>query len=205
MTGVPATPRRTRQRVIKLVAAAAVLALAAWVVAARTSGPPDPGIQTSGAGTVQQISPDERPTVEPFAAETLAGDTLDTSTLSGVVVYNVWGSWCAPCRTEAPALARVARERSEDVTFVGINVRDSPSAARAFERRYDVPYDSVTSADSSQALLSFGGAAAAAGVPSTYVVDPQGRMAARLIGETTYRTLREVVDDVRAEQPSPWG
>src|SRR3546814_19560929 len=74
----------------------------------------------------------------------LSGDTLDTSSLRGeVVVFNVWGSWCVPCATEAPDLVKVANELDTQVVFVGINVRDNEAAARAFEREYAVPYDSV--------------------------------------------------------------
>src|SRR3546814_3529887 len=89
----------------------------------------------------------------------LSGDTLDTSSLRGeVVVFNVWGSWCVPCATEAPDLVKVANELDTQVVFVGINVRDNEAAARAFEREYAVPYDSVVAQDSSRAMLSFAGA-----------------------------------------------
>src|SRR3546814_12017161 len=66
---------------------------------------------------------------------------------------------------------------------LGINVRDNEAAARAFEREYAVPYDSVVAQDSSRAMLSFAGALAAAAVPTTLVIDREGGVAARARSE----------------------
>lgn len=156
------------------------------------------GSSSTGSGDViQQYAEGERKAVEPFAGALLDGEEFDSTALQGhVTVVNVWGSWCGPCREEAPVLARVAREtRDEGVRFIGINVRDNPAAARAFERTFDVPYPSIVSDDSPEALLAFGGLLASAAVPSTVVVDPDGTVAARVVGTVTAPTLRALVED----------
>ena len=69
----------------------------------------------------------------------------------------------------------------------------------AFERDHGVPYDSIVSSDSSEAMLAFQGALAAAAVPTTLVVDPEGRVAARVVGPVTASTLRALIEPVLAE------
>jgi thiol-disulfide isomerase/thioredoxin len=170
----------------------------AWLVTQRDTVAS--GQQTLGGDVVEQFSIGERESVEDFEATLLSGKAFNTRELAGrVAVYNVWGSWCAPCRAEAPDLIRVADEYRDDVTFVGINVRDNPAAARAFERNFAVPYESIQTDDSSEALLAFGGALASAAVPSTVVVDRDGRIAARIVGQVNYGTLESLVAEVVAE------
>ena len=158
--------------------------------------------ESGGAGSrlVQRYAPEDRVQIEDFTAELLDGSAFDTRDLRGKVsVFNVWGSWCGPCREEAPDLARVSKEFEDDVQFVGINVRDSADAARAFERSFDVPYPSIRPQDSATATLAFGGALASAAVPSTVVLDVDGRVAARVVGTITYSTLQGLVEDAIAE------
>jgi thiol-disulfide isomerase/thioredoxin len=170
----------------------------AWLVTQRDTEAS--GQQTLGGDVVEQFSAGDRKPLDDFEARLLNGDTFSTRELAGrVAVYNVWGSWCAPCRAEAPDLIRVANEYRDDVTFVGINVRDNPGAARAFERSFGVPYESIQTDDSSVALLAFGGALASAAVPSTVVVDRDGRIAARVVGQVNYGTLKSLVAEVVAE------
>lgn len=138
--------------------------------------------------------------VEDFEGQLLDGSDFESSALRGrVVVYNLWGSWCGPCRTEAPGLAKVADETSQDTTFLGITVRDNADAARAFERNFNIPYDSISPDDSSGALLALGRVLNAAAIPSTLVLDRQGRVAARVIGPVSEATLRALVVRVITE------
>lgn len=155
----------------------------------------------SGDGVIEQIAVADRQALAPVAGRLLDGGSYDSRDHTGeVVVYNVWGSWCVPCREEAPVLRRVWNEsREHGAQFVGINVRDNDAAARAFERRYNITYPSITTADSGQALLAFAAHIPASAVPSTIIVDRNGRVAARVIGPTTYGTLRSLVHDVLAE------
>ena len=156
---------------------------------------------TATDGVVEVITAEDRREVKPFTGELLVGGRFDSTSLSGkVVVYNVWGSWCAPCRTEAPVLKRVSEETQKlGVRFVGINVRDNDAAARAFEDSYGIEYPSITTDTSSDAVLAFGPALPPSAVPSTLVVDAQGRLAARMVGPTDYSTLSTIVTETAAE------
>lgn len=157
---------------------------------------------TGGDGVATRIAPADRQVLPPVSGGLLGGDKYDSRKNVGkVVVYNVWGSWCAPCRSEAPGLRRVWNEtRDQGVAFVGINVKDNDGAARAFERTFDVTYPSITTADSGKALLAFGGALPRRAVPSTVVVDRKGRVAARVLGATTYSTLKSLVEGILTEK-----
>lgn len=159
-----------------------------------------PGYVT-GDGVIEQVAATERKPLPRVSGRLLDGGTFDSDDYAGrVVVYNVWGSWCPPCREEAPHLQRVWQEmKSRGVQFVGIDVKDNDAAARAFEREYGVTYPSINGEDSTTALLAFSGTLPANAIPSTVIVDQQGRVAARVVGKTTYATLRTLVRDVIAE------
>lgn len=188
-----------RSWAVRLSALLVLVAVSAWWAVTRAEEPSTG--RSAGESVIQQFPKAEREIVGDFGGQLLDGAWFESSDLDGeVAVYNVWGSWCVPCRTEAPVLAKVARETAGSVTFVGINVRDSEGAARAFERGQDVPYASLRSEDSNEALLAFGGLLGMA-VPTTVVVDREGRVAARIVGPTTYVTLRELVDEVVDEGP----
>jgi thiol-disulfide isomerase/thioredoxin len=156
----------------------------------------------SGDGVIEQIPAAERTELAPITGRLLDGGSYDSREHQGdVIVYNVWGSWCVPCREEAPVLRRVSQETAErGVRFVGINVRDNDASARAFERRYGITYPSITTADSGKALLAFGSKLPPNAVPSTMIVDRQGRLAARIIGKTSYGTLTTLIEDTLAER-----
>jgi len=98
---------------------------------------------------------------------------------------DVWASWCVPCREEAPLLARLWREHRREIRFLGIDVEDSRGDARRFVRRYGLGYASVFDRKASMAdRLGF------FGLPTAYLVDRQGRIAAKLIGKQKEATLR---------------
>lgn len=162
------------------------------------------GSPTASDGVVEVISADDRREVDPFSGKLLDGGSFDSASLAGnVVVYNVWGSWCAPCRTEAAALKQVSEEtRDLGVRFVGINVRDNDAAASAFEDTYGIEYPSITTDTSSDAVLAFGPALPPSAVPSTLIVDAEGRLAARIVGPTDYSTLTTIVTETAAESDS---
>lgn len=192
----PPPPTGSRRRwLLPAISATLVAAIATWVTLS-WSDPQSIG-RADGDGVVQQYPVGERVDLKDFGGTLLAGEKFASAELEGrVVVYNVWGSWCVPCRTEAPDLIRVAKEFADDVSFVGINVRDGLDAARAFERRQNVPYPSVRAEDSGEALLAFGSSVAVAAVPTSVVVDRDGKIAARIVGPTTYATLKALVAEV---------
>ena len=189
--------------IVLLAAIGLTLAAVAWWTSLSRSGTSTPG-STNGAfdGTdvVQQYEPEDRRPLTRFTASLLDGSQFDSDDLLGrPAVVNVWGSWCVPCVTEAPELVEVAEEFTGQVQFVGINVRDNDAAARAFEDSYGIEYPSITTGTSSDAVLAFGPALPPSAVPSTLVVDTQGRLAARIVGPTDYSTLSTIVTETAAE------
>ena len=156
----------------------------------------------SGKGIITRLAVDEREQPGEVAGETLEGEPVSLADYEGTtVVVNVWGSWCAPCRAEAPDLVEASQELADDgVEFLGINSRDlDRAAAQAFQRRFEVPYPSIYD-QKGQTLLAFRGTLSPNAIPSTVVIDDQGRVAASIIGETTKSTLVGLVEDVLAEE-----
>jgi thiol-disulfide isomerase/thioredoxin len=154
----------------------------------------------SGKGVITRLPVDQRKQPGEVSGETLDGEPLSLADYEGkTVVVNVWGSWCAPCRAEAPDLVEASKELADDgVVFLGINSRDlDKAAARAFARRYDVPYPSIYD-QQGKTLLAFRGTLSPNAIPSTVVVDEQGRVAASVLGETSKSTLVGLVEDVMA-------
>lgn len=198
MSGTP--ERRTADR--KLLLFVVAVAAFAWVVIGRAEESSTG--RSTGESVREEYSPGERKTVDEFGGELLDGEPFASTELKGqVVLFTAWGSWCVPCREEAPALARLAQDDA-GVTVVGINVRDGDAAARAFERRHAVPYPSLRSADADEALLALGSSRAESAIPTSVVVDRSGRVAARVLGPATYVVLRELVDAV-LEEPDAAG
>lgn len=155
----------------------------------------------SGDGVVEQVAQTDRKQLPRISGELLDGGTFDSDDYAGrVVVYNVWGSWCPPCREEAPALQKAWEDtKRKQVQFVGIVVKDNDGAALAFEREFGIAYPSLNSEDSTPAVVAFSGSLPPNAVPSTVVVDQQGRVAARVVGKTTFSTLVALIEEVLAE------
>jgi thiol-disulfide isomerase/thioredoxin len=108
---------------------------------------------------------------------------------------NVWASWCAPCRAEAPTLAALAN-KYKGVVFVGVLTRDSEVAARAFQNRFKLPYPTLVD---DSVLLGFRSTLSANAIPSTILMDPKGRVAARISGEITVASLSDLIEKLHAE------
>jgi thiol-disulfide isomerase/thioredoxin len=154
----------------------------------------------AGKGIITTIKAADRKAPGTVSGTTLDGAQTSLTDFRGkVVVLNVWGSWCPPCRAEAPMLAAAARDlQRKDVVFLGINSRNPEQAGpQAFERRFKVPYDSIYDPDG-RTLLAFRGTLPPNAIPSTVVVDPQGRVAGSVIGTITKTTLYDLVEDARA-------
>jgi len=116
-----------------------------------------------------------------------------------VVVLNFWGSWCTPCREEAPGLAALAtRLKASGVRFLGIDIRDSAPSAEAFMSNFRISYPSLND-PSDNLALDFRNTVPPAGIPTTLVISPSGRITARVIGEATYNGLKTLVQRAAAE------
>jgi thiol-disulfide isomerase/thioredoxin len=138
-----------------------------------------------------------RPLAPDFTGTTLTGSRLSFSSYRGrVVVLNFWGSWCAPCREEAPTLAVVAEHyRSAGVAFLGVDERDTQASATAFERSFGISYPSV--ADTSSLIaLDFTSVVPLAGTPTTLVIDRTGHIAGAVFEEATFAELTTILADV---------
>ncbi len=176
----------------KLLALVCVMALAAC-----GSGPSAEGGYVSGDGSITRISAEQRRPAPLLQGDSLAGGTLDVAAYKGkVIVYNVWGSWCAPCRKEAPALVAAAARVAGTAQFIGINTRDlDPAPAQAFVRSQAITYPNLYD-PRGQLLLQFGSQLPPSAIPTTLVLDTQGRLAARVLGEVTEATLVALITEV---------
>ncbi|MEX1209289.1 MAG: TlpA disulfide reductase family protein [Candidatus Nanopelagicales bacterium] len=175
-----------------------VVAMAALLVTACGASDADTGTAfVAGDGSIVLIAPDERQPAPDLVGPTLEGGEFRLSDhLGDVVVLNVWASWCAPCRAEAPVLEDVWREVKDDgVQFVGLDTRDTEAAALAFLDRYGVTYPNVIDTDGRLQLL-FSDTLPPQAIPSTLVVDREGRVAGRILGRVTDATLTALIDDV---------
>ncbi|GAA3876842.1 TlpA family protein disulfide reductase [Streptomyces sedi] len=155
-----------------------------------------------GNGDVTVVDAADRQPLPELSGETVDGERLSVADYAGdILVLNVWGSWCAPCIAEADNLVTVAEETADQgVQFVGINTRDpSVENARAFEDRHEVPYPSLYDPDG-RLLLEFPkGSLNPQAVPSTLIVDREGRIAVRLLKPLTEDELRDAIEPVLAE------
>lgn len=192
--------RRSRPFVWGL-AVVALIAIVAWRAGAGNESAGGPSQEWPSATNnirpgVDIYPPGKRLNAPALQGTTLDGETLALSDLAGnIVVINVWGSWCAPCRAETPDLVRLAKgTASRGVSFVGINTRDNPAAAKAFVRSFEVPYPSLEDAEG-LLLLNFRDTIPTTVIPTTVVIDRQGQIAARVIGPVTYNTLKGILND----------
>jgi thiol-disulfide isomerase/thioredoxin len=156
--------------------------------------------------SVTTIPPGEREPAPEFGGPLLGRDGAEFNLADArgeIVVLNVWGSWCPPCRKEAPALQAIHEELAEDgVRFVGVNTRDyNTTDALRFEEEFGITYPSVVDTDGRR-LLAFRDTLPPNAIPTTLVIDQAGNLAARVLGEVTETTLRELIGDVLAEVPS---
>ena len=148
----------------------------------------------AGNGTVTFIDPKDRKTAPVLSGLTLGGENLQVPH-GGIVVVNVWASWCAPCRAEAPTLVALA-QKYQGVVFIGVLTRDSEVAARAFEKRFQIPYPTLVD---DSVLLGFRDTLSANAIPSTIVIDKKGLVAARISGQITVASLSDLIEKIHAE------
>ncbi|MGW0603212.1 TlpA family protein disulfide reductase [Streptomyces sp. NPDC002644] len=197
--------RRHRRTGLAAATAAAALLLSACGSDSDGGGP------ASGSGTnfvtsesgIATVAKGERGPAPRLQGKTLDGGQLDTADYKGkVLVLNVWGSWCAPCRAEAKHFVKVSEEtKDQGVQFVGINTRDAAvQPALAFEKEEGVTYPSLYD-PTGRLLLRFDkGTLNPQAVPTTLIIDRDGRVAARGLGAQSEEKLREMLDPVLAEK-----
>ena len=152
----------------------------------------------AGNGTVVEIPEENRETPITYTGTTEYGNPLSSADYIGnVVVVNFWYAACPPCRDEAPDLEALYQEyKDEGVTFVGVNVRDQPDTAVAFAEKFAITYPSVIDITDSAVQLAFAGQVSPNAVPTTIVVDRQGRAAARITGRAEKSILNSLITTV---------
>lgn len=184
-----------------IVGLAALLLIAALATGCTTQeGTGDKGYVTAD-GRVTEIAAAERGEPVSLAGESLTGTPVDVADWAGTpVVINIWGSWCAVCREETPDLITAHRRLGTAARFVGINIRDpSPAQAIRFEEENQVPYPSIYAPDG-RALLALQDKVPPKAIPSTLVLDGEGRIAAVISGPLpSATTLVDVVRSVAEE------
>jgi len=141
-----------------------------------------------------------QPLAPDFTGTTLSGAKLNFASYRGqVVVLNFWGSWCGPCRAEAPTLAVAAEQyKSAGVHFLGVDVRDTTASAEAFTRNFGITYPSVSDAGS-VITLDFTAVVPIAGTPTTLVIDRTGHIAGAVFGPTTTGELSAMLAKVTGQ------
>jgi len=113
---------------------------------------------------------------------------LDPATFKGAItVVNVWASWCVPCHDEAPLLMQLAQDSR--LRLVGINYKDDPDNARRFLGRYGNPFAAAGVDESGRAAIEWG----VYGVPETFVIRRDARIAFKLVGPITPDNLDSVL------------
>jgi thiol-disulfide isomerase/thioredoxin len=183
--------------------AAALAATLILVSCARTGADE----QTRSAGQVgyptvprnlTRIPPDQRKELPTVSGPSLGGNqTISSQDYRGkVVVINVWGSWCPPCRKEAPDLQAASIETKDVAQFVGITSKDyDPAPAEAFVRSFKITYPSIYD-PTGKVLLAFAGELPPSAIPSTMIIDREGRLAVRVLSEVSKITLVDMINDV---------
>jgi len=150
-----------------------------------------------------EVAPAQRGEPIGFEGEGLDGELISSEDFAGeVVVLNFWYANCPPCRVEAPYLAELSAEY-DDVAFLGVNTSDDAAVARLFEEENGITYPSILDARTASVQLAFAGAGAVApnAVPTTLVLDRDGRVAARISGVIKDPSiLASMLDTVLAEE-----
>ena len=141
--------------------------------------------------------------VPEFALPPVEGrqDGLSLADLRGQVsLVNVWASWCVPCRTENPLLVELAEAGT--VPIYGINYKDEPGEALAFLDELGDPFTRIGADRSGRAAIDWG----VYGLPETFVIDAEGRIAYKHVGPFDRRALEDdilpVVRRLQAERGS---
>lgn len=164
-------------------------------------------VAPGGKTDISYDPPSSRGTLGPLSGPDLMDPsrTISLTDFGGqVVVINIWGQWCGPCRAEISQLQKVYdATRKDGVAFLGIDVRDNDiDAPRDFVTDRKVSYPSIYD-PAMRTLIAFGGKYPATVIPSTVVLDREHRVAAVFLRELLAEDLLPVVQRLAAEQGKP--
>jgi thiol-disulfide isomerase/thioredoxin len=184
-----------RRTVVTTAAAVFVLLVAAVVVTVVTQG------NGEASGDMLSYPVGQRPAVPEFTATSLTGTPINFASYRGkVVLLNVWGSWCPPCRGEGQTLKYLDEEYGPDgVAFLGDDIEDTPTNALAFLRSEGITYPSVNDSNGAvEQRLSL--AVPISATPTTLVIDKTGHIAGLIDGAVTYPDVTTLLRDVGVTQ-----
>jgi thiol-disulfide isomerase/thioredoxin len=188
-------PKLARRRALAV--AAASLAAAAVLAGCGSGSGSSNGAQTGYVSVttgISQVAASDRQSIPALTGTTLQGKSMSVSFSGHVTVINVWGSWCVPCREEAPDFAEASQKyASQGVQFVGINTRDDDAAAIAYDSQFGIKYPSLQDPDETL-VLTLKQIIPATSVPSTVIVDSSGKVAVRALGGITEPELVKEID-----------
>ena len=188
-----------RRTVVTATAVAAVLLGGALAVTLLTQGK---GSGSNASDGIVEYQPGQRPLAPNVTGASLTGSNIKLSSYRGkTVVLNFWGSWCPPCRAEAPTL-QVLNEQysSKGVTFLGDDVGDTPANALAFTRSDSITYPSFS--DNGYLIVAdFSDVGVAVNdTPTTVVIDKTGHVAGLILGGASYGQLTTLINDAAVTQ-----
>ncbi|MDD7835550.1 MULTISPECIES: TlpA family protein disulfide reductase [Paenarthrobacter] len=154
----------------------------------------------AGDGSVTEFAKADRAAPVALKGALFNGTEVKPEDLKGkVTVLNFWFAACAPCRIEAPQLEALHQEyKDQGVQFFGVNLRDEKATAEAFDKTFNLTYPSFNDKDGS-VLLSVSGIVPPGAVPTTLVLDKEGKVASRVLGEIEKSTLKALITSAVAE------
>lgn len=149
----------------------------------------------AGDGSVTEYAPADRKQPIVLKGTLFDGTAVDSRAWAGnVTVLNFWYAACAPCRLETPRLQALSEQfKPQGVQFYGVNVRDEEPAATAFERTFGVTYPTLQDKDGG-ILLAMTQYVPPQAVPTTLVIDKQGRVASRILGLADQGILKALIE-----------
>jgi peroxiredoxin len=199
----PRLTSRTTTSMIAAVAAASALALSGCSSSSTSSSDSANNSFVKGTGEITTVPSAHRGAPIDLSGKGVDGSQIDLASYRGkVVVINVWGSWCAPCRAEAPGFETVYQaDQSKGVQFLGIDTRDLQTAeAQAFITGEHLSYPNLYDPDGSLLLKFPEGSLDPQAIPSTLILDREGRIAARALEPLLPNQLQQILAPVIAEK-----
>ena len=157
----------------------------------------------SGDGAITVLAPESRTDSVQFEGDLDTGEFFSNSDYAGsVIVVNFWYAGCPPCRVEAADLESLHQQfLSDGVAFVGVNIFDQAPTALTFANEFGVSYGSIMDVETGSVRLAFAGQVAPNAVPTTLVLDKQGRVSARISGVITdVDLLANIIEGVLEEE-----
>jgi thiol-disulfide isomerase/thioredoxin len=205
-------PAALRTRVLRRAGAGLLAASVALTLAACTSDPladqyragDNKGYIAANGFQTAEIAPEDRGDPVVFEGTTESGQEVASADYAGkALVVNFWYAACGPCIVEAPRLEQAAENLADlPVAFLGVNTYDQAATAASFAKDNGVSYPSVIDVNGGRVKLAFAGKAPLSATPTTLVLDGEGRVAARIIGELPEASILEAIVRTVVEEGS---